>query len=126
MFSSPLTPHNSVYFCDAGNPGYPRREATTTTTPSTTHFQPISVPAITVDELRSVTDNFGTKSFIGEGAYGKVYYAVLGNGRAVAIKKLDSTKQPEQEFLAQVWFKCSLLLLFHLISYWLNSYSALL
>ncbi|KAF7837648.1 pto-interacting protein 1-like [Senna tora] len=87
----------------AANPGYPRREAATTT-PRTIHFQPISVPSISVDELKSVTDNFGTKSFIGEGAYGKVYYAVLRNGRAVAVKKLDSNKQPEQEFLAQVWF----------------------
>ncbi|XP_054804935.1 pto-interacting protein 1-like [Prosopis cineraria] len=86
----------------AGSTGYPGREAVARTTPPTVHFQPIAVPSLSVDELKSVTDNFGTKSFIGEGAYGKVYHAILRNGRAVAIKKLDSSKQPEQEFLAQV------------------------
>ncbi|KAJ7980467.1 Protein kinase superfamily protein [Quillaja saponaria] len=68
----------------------------------TINFQPIAVPAISVDELKTVTDNFGTKSFIGEGSYGKVYYGVLRIGHAVAIKKLDSNNQPEREFLAQV------------------------
>lgn len=51
-----------------------------------------------------MTDNFGSKSFIGEGAYGKVYRATLKTGHEVAIKKLDSSKQPDQEFLSQVWF----------------------
>jgi len=40
---------------------------------------------------------------IGEGSYGRVYYGFLKNGRAAAIKKLDASKQPDQEFLAQVW-----------------------
>lgn len=31
-----------------------------------------------------------------------MYYGVLRNGQAAAIKKLDSSKQPDQEFLAQV------------------------
>uniref|UniRef100_A0A0C9S0S2 non-specific protein-tyrosine kinase n=1 Tax=Wollemia nobilis TaxID=56998 RepID=A0A0C9S0S2_9CONI len=64
--------------------------------------QPISVPEITVEELREITENFGPKSLIGEGSYGRVYYATLSNGCATAIKKLDSSKQPEQELLAQV------------------------
>jgi len=64
--------------------------------------QPISVPSIPVDELREVTDNFGTSSLIGEGSYGRVYYGVLKSGLAAAIKKLDSSKQPDDEFLAQV------------------------
>ncbi|KAJ0978669.1 hypothetical protein J5N97_014165 [Dioscorea zingiberensis] len=63
---------------------------------------PISVPAITVDELREITDNFGSKTLIGEGSYGRVYYGVLKSGRAAAIKNLDASKQPDQEFLAQV------------------------
>jgi len=57
--------------------------------------------------LKSLTDNFGSKSFIGEGAYGKVYQATLKTGRAVVVKKLDSSNQPEQEFLSQVWINCS-------------------
>ncbi|CAI9104864.1 OLC1v1003647C1 [Oldenlandia corymbosa var. corymbosa] len=64
--------------------------------------QPIAVPAIPVDELREVTDNFGTNSLIGEGSYGRVYYGTLKSGQAAAIKKLDSSKQPDDEFLAQV------------------------
>lgn len=65
-------------------------------------MQPIAVPPISMDDLKDATDNFGTKSLIGEGSYGRVYYGVLKNGQAAAIKKLDSSKQPEQEFLAQV------------------------
>ncbi|KAI3449340.1 hypothetical protein Pfo_006005 [Paulownia fortunei] len=64
--------------------------------------QPISVPSIPVDELKEVTSNFSTDSLIGEGSYGRVYYGVLKNGRAAAIKKLDASKQPDDEFLAQV------------------------
>ncbi|KAL3517349.1 hypothetical protein ACH5RR_019938 [Cinchona calisaya] len=65
-------------------------------------IQPIAVPAIPVDELKEVTDNFGTNSLIGEGSYGRVYYGILKSGRAAAIKKLDTSKQPDDEFLAQV------------------------
>nr|GMD77515.1 pto-interacting protein 1-like [Ipomoea batatas]GMD79212.1 pto-interacting protein 1-like [Ipomoea batatas] len=65
-------------------------------------IQPITVPDLPVEELKDVTDNFGTKALIGEGSYGRVYYGILRNGRAAAIKKLDSSKQPDREFLAQV------------------------
>lgn len=64
--------------------------------------QPIAVPSISLDELKEVTDNFGQKALIGEGSYGRVYYGILKNGQAAAIKKLDSSKQPDQEFLAQI------------------------
>ncbi|XVE82358.1 hypothetical protein DITRI_Ditri15bG0142200 [Diplodiscus trichospermus] len=65
-------------------------------------IQPITVPAISVDDLKEMTDNFGMKSLIGEGSHGRIYYGILNNGKAAAIKKLDSSKQPDQEFLAQV------------------------
>ncbi|KAM3345026.1 pto-interacting protein 1 [Capsicum galapagoense] len=68
----------------------------------TVTIQPIAVPSIAVDELKDITDNFGTKALIGEGSYGRVYHGVLKSGRAAAIKKLDSSKQPDREFLAQV------------------------
>jgi len=66
--------------------------------------QPIEVPALSVDELKEKTDNFGSKALIGEGSYGRVYYANLSNGKAVAVKKLDVSSEPESnpEFLAQV------------------------
>ena len=68
----------------------------------TVDIQPIAVPAIPVDELKEITDNFGAKALIGEGSYGRVYYGLLKSGQASAIKKLDSNKQPDQEFSAQV------------------------
>ncbi|MCD7450349.1 cleavage polyadenylation factor subunit pti1 [Datura stramonium] len=68
----------------------------------TVNIQPIAVPSIAVDELKDITDNFGTKALIGEGSYGRVYHGVLKSERAAAIKKLDSSKQPDREFLAQV------------------------
>ncbi|EEF47185.1 pto-interacting protein 1 [Ricinus communis] len=65
-------------------------------------IQPIEVPSISVDELKEVTDNFGTKSLIGKGSYGREYYGILKSGQAAVIKKLDTSEQPEDKFLAQV------------------------
>jgi len=64
--------------------------------------QPIAVPTIPVEEIHEVTQGFGDEALVGEGSFGRVYYGILNNGRSAAIKKLDSSKQPEQEFLAQV------------------------
>ncbi|AES63081.2 putative non-specific protein-tyrosine kinase RLK-Pelle-RLCK-VIII family [Medicago truncatula] len=65
---------------------------------------PIEVPALSLDELKEKTDNFGSKALIGEGSYGRVYYATLNDGKAVAVKKLDVSTEPESnnEFLTQV------------------------
>ncbi|OMO87204.1 hypothetical protein CCACVL1_09203 [Corchorus capsularis] len=65
---------------------------------------PIEVPALSLEELKEKTDNFGSKALIGEGSYGRVYYANLNNGKAVAVKKLDASPEPESnvEFLTQV------------------------
>lgn len=64
---------------------------------------PIEVPALSLDELKEKTDNFGSKALIGEGSYGRVYYATLNDGKAVAVKKLDVSSEPESnnEFLSQ-------------------------
>ncbi|KAI3505615.1 hypothetical protein L1887_27748 [Cichorium endivia] len=61
---------------------------------------PIAVPAIQVDELVEITDDL--RSLIGVGTYGRVYYGVLRSGQRAAIKILDSRKQPDEFFLAQV------------------------
>ncbi|CAJ1977787.1 unnamed protein product [Sphenostylis stenocarpa] len=65
---------------------------------------PIEAPALSLDELKEKTDNFGSKALIGEGSYGRVYYATLNSGQAVAVKKLDVSSEPESnnEFLTQV------------------------
>lgn len=86
----------------AGNQGaYHATEAAPKDAPSI-KVQPIEVPSIPVDELKEITDNFAPEALIGEGSYGRVYYGVLKSDQAAAIKKLDSSKQPDQEFLAQV------------------------
>lgn len=64
----------------------------------------IEVPALPLDELKEKTDNFGSKALIGEGSYGRVYYATLNNGKNMAVKKLDVSSEPDSnvEFLTQV------------------------
>eukprot|EP00250_Pteridium_aquilinum_P013161 c21168_g1_i1 orf=390-1478(-) len=71
---------------------------------SIANVQPIDAPLISLDALKEATDNFGPKSLIGEGSYGRVYFGHVVNGRAAAIKKLDENNQQEvdNEFLAQV------------------------
>lgn len=60
---------------------------------------------MSLDEIKERTGNFGPKALIGEGSYGRVYYADLSNGRAVAVKKLDvSVEGSSDDFLTQVRF----------------------
>ncbi|KAJ8899987.1 hypothetical protein K2173_024098 [Erythroxylum novogranatense] len=65
---------------------------------------PIEIPSISLDELNRLTNNFGTKSLIGEGSYGRVFSATLSNGVPAAIKKLDTStsQEPDSDFAAQV------------------------
>ncbi|KAL9268122.1 PTI1-like tyrosine-protein kinase 3-like protein [Drosera capensis] len=65
---------------------------------------PIEVPALSLEELRDKTDNFGSKALIGEGSSCRVYYAMLDDEKAVAIKKLDASSDSESndDFLTQV------------------------
>jgi hypothetical protein len=67
---------------------------------------PINVQVIPLDVLMEVTDNFGPKSLIGEGSYGRVYFGYIAGDRASAIKKLNENNQqePDNEFLEQVDF----------------------
>ncbi|KAJ0103354.1 hypothetical protein Patl1_05514 [Pistacia atlantica] len=48
-----------------------------------------------VEEISQTID-----SLIGEGSYGRVYFGVLRSGQSTTIKKLDSSKQLDLEFLA--------------------------
>ncbi|KAL5549759.1 hypothetical protein UlMin_004990 [Ulmus minor] len=65
---------------------------------------PIETPAMSLDELNRLTGNFGSKALIGEGSYGRVFYAKLSNGQAAAIKKLDTStsQEPDSDFAAQL------------------------
>ncbi|KAK1302961.1 putative protein kinase [Acorus calamus] len=64
----------------------------------------IEIPALTLAELNRLTGNFGQKALIGEGPYGRAFYATLSSGQAAAIKKLDpsSSQEPDSEFAAQL------------------------
>ncbi|OIW13321.1 hypothetical protein TanjilG_02841 [Lupinus angustifolius] len=64
---------------------------------------PIEIPAMPLDELNRLTGSFGTKAFIGEGSYGRVFYAKLSDGTDAAIKKLDnSSPEPDDDFANQL------------------------
>ncbi|XP_019186329.1 PREDICTED: probable protein kinase At2g41970 [Ipomoea nil] len=65
---------------------------------------PIEIPAMELDELNSLTNNFGQEALVGEGSYGRVFSATLSTGELVAIKKLDtsSTSEPDSDFAAQL------------------------
>ncbi|KAJ0028251.1 hypothetical protein Pint_36386 [Pistacia integerrima] len=64
---------------------------------------PIEIPSVPLDELNRHTSNFATKALIGEGSYGRVFYAKLNSGPA-AIKKLDtsSSEEPDSDFASQL------------------------
>lgn len=64
----------------------------------------IEVPGLPFDELFEKTVNFGSDALIGEGSYGRVYFANLSIGKDVALKKLDVATEAESnsEFLSQV------------------------
>ncbi|CAL0320681.1 unnamed protein product [Lupinus luteus] len=90
------------HYGDGNNKG---SKASAPTKPETQKAPPpIEVPALSLDELKEKTDNFGSKALIGEGSYGRAYYATLNDGNAVAVKKLDISSEPESnnEFLTQV------------------------
>ncbi|KAI3802154.1 hypothetical protein L1987_30281 [Smallanthus sonchifolius] len=65
---------------------------------------PIETPALSLNELNKITSNFGTKSLVGEGSYGRIFYGKLSTGEAAAIKKLDTSSSPEpnNNFVAQL------------------------
>lgn len=65
---------------------------------------PIETPSLSLAELNRLTGHFGSKALIGEGSYGRVFYAKLSSGQEAAIKKLDigSSPEPDDDFTAQL------------------------
>ncbi|KAL9308981.1 putative protein kinase RLK-Pelle-RLCK-VIII family [Arabidopsis thaliana] len=95
--TGPSQAHNSI-----GYNGRHHQRANPPMNQPVVNMQPMAVPAIPVDELEDITENFSSEVLVGEGSYGRVFYGVLKSGKEVAIKKLYPTKQPDQEFLSQV------------------------
>ncbi|KAM7488657.1 hypothetical protein LguiB_026141 [Lonicera macranthoides] len=65
------------------------------------NIEPITVPSVQMDELREITDNFGTKSLIYVGTNGRLYKGTLKSGRASCIKKFRQNWLSDQFFLTQ-------------------------
>lgn len=65
---------------------------------------PIEAPKLSLDELNKMTNNFGSRSLIGDGSYCQVYYGKLTDEREAILKKLDtsSSPEPDDEFTNQL------------------------
>ncbi|CAJ2633327.1 probable protein kinase At2g41970 [Trifolium pratense] len=101
QYTAPSRGGNS--YGGGGDRGEPRSNIAKTGGPQ--KVLPIEIPSISLDELNRLTGNFGTKAFIGEGSYGRVYYAKLSDDTEAAIKKLDTSSGSEPEnddFAAQL------------------------
>ncbi|KAK8960678.1 Receptor-like serine/threonine-protein kinase ALE2 [Platanthera guangdongensis] len=65
--------------------------------------RPTSTRFFAYDELKEATNNFEPACVLGEGGFGRVFKGILGDGTAVAIKKLSSGgHQGDNEFLVEV------------------------
>ncbi|KAF9616595.1 hypothetical protein IFM89_030647, partial [Coptis chinensis] len=53
---------------------------------------PIETPAISLDELKRLTSNFGTKVLVGEGSYGRVFSATLSTGESALLSTVSRLK----------------------------------
>ncbi|KAE8662418.1 Pto-interacting protein 1 [Hibiscus syriacus] len=102
VFGTALLGSIWVEFDQSGNDGGYHTSETASKSAQTVKVQPIEVPTIPAYELKEITDDYGTNSLIGEGSYGRVFYGVLKSRQAAAIKTLDASKQPDDEFLSQV------------------------
>ncbi|XP_065854980.1 probable protein kinase At2g41970 [Euphorbia lathyris] len=49
----------------------------------------IHIPALSLEELSRLTDNFGESALLRQGSYGRIFYAKLNNG----VKKIDNTQE---------------------------------
>ncbi|KAF9588529.1 hypothetical protein IFM89_013023, partial [Coptis chinensis] len=70
---------------DRGEP----RESQASRSSAPPKILPIETPAISLDELKRLTSNFGTKALVGEGSYGRVFSVTLSTGESAGVKKLD-------------------------------------
>eukprot|EP00850_Spirogloea_muscicola_P013552 SM000092S24520 [mRNA] locus=s92:517511:521294:+ [translate_table: standard] len=69
----------------------------------TTPRRHTTTQALSFKQLQIATDNFSETKVIGEGGFGKVYKAILADGRKAAIKHLAiGSTQGQKEFQAEV------------------------
>ncbi|KAK1395255.1 hypothetical protein POM88_014311 [Heracleum sosnowskyi] len=54
---------------------------------------------ISLQQIKSATDNFASANKIGEGGFGSVYKGILGDGTTIAVKQLSAkSRQGSHEF----------------------------
>ncbi|GAB2298916.1 Protein STRUBBELIG-REPTOR FAMILY 8 [Dionaea muscipula] len=58
---------------------------------------PITASSYTVASLQIATNSFSQENLIGEGSLGRVYKAMLPNGKILAVKKIDNSALSLQE-----------------------------
>ncbi|VAH68213.1 hypothetical protein VPH35_047123 [Triticum aestivum] len=61
---------------------------------------------MTLEELRSATNNFSSSNLVGHGMFGEVYNGLLQDGTIIAVKRRHSP--PSQEFLHEVNYLSSI------------------
>jgi len=94
--------------CSVGGERGETRSSNVVRSGATQKVLPIEIPALPLNELNRLTGNFGSKALIGEGSYGRVFYARLSTGQEAAVKKLDTSasQEPDSDFAAQVSLPC--------------------
>ncbi|XP_039041132.1 protein STRUBBELIG-RECEPTOR FAMILY 6-like isoform X2 [Hibiscus syriacus] len=55
---------------------------------------PTNVKSYSIADLQMATGSFSVENFLGEGSFGRVYRAQFGNGKVLAVKKIDSSALP--------------------------------
>ncbi|KAF8048194.1 hypothetical protein N665_2616s0001 [Sinapis alba] len=59
---------------------------------------PSNVNVYTVADLQIATNSFSVDSLLGEGTFGRVYRAQFDDGKVLAVKKIDSSALPTDDF----------------------------
>ncbi|KAJ8448540.1 hypothetical protein Cgig2_012184 [Carnegiea gigantea] len=101
QYAAPPKGNNPV---GGGDRGEPRAASAAKSGGAPAQALPIEIPSVSLDELNGLTNNFSQKAMIGEGSYGRVFYAKLKDGREAAVKKLDtsSSQDSDSDFSAQL------------------------
>ncbi|XP_039009225.1 protein STRUBBELIG-RECEPTOR FAMILY 6-like isoform X2 [Hibiscus syriacus] len=55
---------------------------------------PTNVKSYSIADLQMATGSFSVENFLGEGPFGRVYRAQFGDGKVLALKKIDSVALP--------------------------------
>ncbi|GKV17758.1 hypothetical protein SLEP1_g28220 [Rubroshorea leprosula] len=75
------------------------RKRSTVKAPSELHTVP---QQFDLQVIRRATDNFSAKNKLGEGHFATVFKGTLLDGRAIAVKRLEPSKQSDSEFKNEV------------------------